>query len=80
MLYLFTYMARGRGHGKSSSRSTPAIRYGMPTVSMSTIVSPQQGGTPTTQNQNNLYVRFCLLKATQQIIPTQLLLHQIRVM
>ncbi|KAH0633035.1 hypothetical protein KY284_035821 [Solanum tuberosum] len=40
-------MARGRGCGKSSGRSNPAIRVSMPTIPKPTIVSPQQGGTPT---------------------------------
>ncbi|KAH0761742.1 hypothetical protein KY290_017815 [Solanum tuberosum] len=39
-------MARGRGRGKSSDRSNPAIHVSMPTIPMPTIVSPQQGGTP----------------------------------
>ncbi|KAH0636036.1 hypothetical protein KY285_035738 [Solanum tuberosum] len=40
-------MARGRGCGKSSGRSNPVIRVSMPTIPKPTIVSPQQGGTPT---------------------------------
>ncbi|KAH0722257.1 hypothetical protein KY285_004862 [Solanum tuberosum] len=44
---VFPGMARGRGRGKSSGRSNPAIRVSMPTIPKPTIVSPQQGGTPT---------------------------------
>ncbi|XP_049372616.1 uncharacterized protein LOC125837565 [Solanum verrucosum] len=51
-------MARGRGRGKSSGRSNPAIRVSMPTIPMPTIVSPQQGGTPT------------IVTSTQSISPT----------
>ncbi|KAH0672850.1 hypothetical protein KY290_025084 [Solanum tuberosum] len=40
-------MAQGRGHGKSSGRSNPTIHVSMPTIPKPTIVSPQQGGTPT---------------------------------
>lgn len=40
-------MARGRGRGRSSGRSNPAIRVSMPTIPMSNIVSPHQGSTPT---------------------------------
>ncbi|KAH0712021.1 hypothetical protein KY289_007980 [Solanum tuberosum] len=42
-------MARGRGRGKSFSRSSPAIHVSMPTILMPTIVSPQQGGTTTVE-------------------------------
>ncbi|KAH0718720.1 hypothetical protein KY285_014751 [Solanum tuberosum] len=52
-------MARGRGRGKSSGRSNPAIRVSMPTIPKPTIVSPQQGGTPTN-----------IETATQSISPT----------
>ncbi|KAK4724413.1 hypothetical protein R3W88_027192 [Solanum pinnatisectum] len=39
-------MARGRGCGKSSGRSNPAIHVSMRTIPMPSIVSSQQGGTP----------------------------------
>ncbi|KAL3337553.1 hypothetical protein AABB24_029941 [Solanum stoloniferum] len=42
-------MARGRGRGKSFGRSSLAIHVTMPTIPMPTIVSPQQGGTPTVE-------------------------------
>ncbi|KAL3326289.1 hypothetical protein AABB24_037128 [Solanum stoloniferum] len=42
-------MARGRGRGKSSGRSNPAIRVSMPTIPIPSIVSSQQGGTPTAE-------------------------------
>ncbi|KAH0715043.1 hypothetical protein KY284_007948 [Solanum tuberosum] len=51
-------MARGRGRGKSSGRSNPAIHVSMPTIPMPTVVSPQQGGTPT------------IVTSTQSISPT----------
>jgi len=54
MLYLFIGMARGRGRGKSSGRSNPAIRVSMPTIPKPTIVSPQQGGTPTNTSTQSI--------------------------
>ncbi|KAH0695483.1 hypothetical protein KY285_022580 [Solanum tuberosum] len=47
-------MARGRGRGKSSGRSNPAIRVSMPTIPKPTIVSPQQGGTPTNTSTQSI--------------------------
>ncbi|XP_049410558.1 uncharacterized protein LOC125873731 [Solanum stenotomum] len=47
-------MARGRGRGKSSGRSNPAIRVSMPTIPKPTIVSPQQGGTPTNMSTQSI--------------------------
>ncbi|KAH0717853.1 hypothetical protein KY285_013884 [Solanum tuberosum] len=49
-----TGMARGRGRGKSSDRSNPAIRVSMPTIPKPTIVSPQQGGTPTNTSTQSI--------------------------
>ncbi|KAH0643646.1 hypothetical protein KY289_034620, partial [Solanum tuberosum] len=49
-----TGMARGRGRGKSSGRSNPAIRVSMPTIPKPTIVSPQQGGTPTNTSTQSI--------------------------
>ena len=43
----FIGVARGRGRGKPFGRSSPAIHLSMSTISMCTIVSPQQGVTPT---------------------------------
>ncbi|KAL3365372.1 hypothetical protein AABB24_010493 [Solanum stoloniferum] len=45
-------MAQGRGRGKSFGRSSPAIHVSMPTISMPTIVSPQQGGTTTVETSD----------------------------
>ncbi|KAH0738071.1 hypothetical protein KY290_036776 [Solanum tuberosum] len=51
---VFPGMARGRGRGKSSGRSNPAIRVSMPTIPKPTIVSPQQGGTPTNTSTQSI--------------------------
>ncbi|TMW88025.1 hypothetical protein EJD97_019120 [Solanum chilense] len=40
-------MAGGRGRGKPSGKNNFAICVNMSTISKSTTVSPQQGGTPT---------------------------------
>ncbi|KAH0658082.1 hypothetical protein KY289_026830 [Solanum tuberosum] len=47
-------MARGRGRGKSSGISNLAIRVSMPTIPKPTIVSPQQGGTPTNTSTQSI--------------------------
>ncbi|KAH0665409.1 hypothetical protein KY285_026615 [Solanum tuberosum] len=47
-------MAQGRGRGKSSGRSNPTIRVSMPTIPKPTIVSPQQGGTPTNTSTQSI--------------------------
>ncbi|KAH0641903.1 hypothetical protein KY290_033520 [Solanum tuberosum] len=62
-------MARGRGRGKSSGRNNPAIRVSMPTIPLPTIVSSQQGGTPTVQTsaQNTTPI----ISETSPVAPNQ---------
>ncbi|KAH0665532.1 hypothetical protein KY285_026738 [Solanum tuberosum] len=62
-------MVRGRGRGKSSGRNNPAIRVSMPTIPVPTIVSSQQGGTPTVQTsaQNTTPI----ISETSPVAPNQ---------